>query len=60
MTPTATTATTPTATTATTNETTLAFLQALADGDPNAESEFYDDRAEFEATFGEYDWDGLG
>ena len=50
----------PTTTPTTTNETTLAFLQALADGDPNAESEFYDDRAEFEATFGEYDWDGLG
>ena len=33
----------PTTTPTTTNETTLAFLQALADGDPTAESEFYDD-----------------
>lgn len=49
-----------TATATTTNETTTAFLQALADGDPEAEAEFYDDRAEFEATFGDCDWDGLG
>ena len=40
--------------------TTLKFLQALADGDPEAEAEFYDDRAEFEATFGEYDREGIG
>jgi hypothetical protein len=46
--------------TATTDEDTLRFLQALADGDPDAQAEFYDDRAEFEATFGEYDREGIG
>lgn len=59
MAPTSTTATAPT-TTATTDEDTLKFLQALADGDPNAEAEFYDDRAEFESTYGEYDREGIG
>ena len=54
------TSTTITTTTATTDEDTLKFLQALADGGPNAEAEFYDDRAEFEATFGEYDREGIG
>lgn len=48
------------ATPTTTNETTLAFLQALADGDPNAEAEFYDDRAVYESTYGEYDREGIG
>jgi len=43
-----------------TDEDTLKFLQALADGDPDAQSEFYDDRAAFEATFGEYDREGIG
>jgi hypothetical protein len=40
--------------------TTLEFLQALADGDPDAQAEFYDDRAEFESTYGEYDREGIG
>jgi hypothetical protein len=55
------TSTTITATTTTaTDGDTLKFLQALADGDPDAQAEFYDDRAEFEATFGEYDREGIG
>jgi hypothetical protein len=40
--------------------TTLEFLQALADGDPEAEAEFYDDRAVYESTYGEYDREGIG
>jgi len=43
-----------------TDEDTLKFLQALADGDPNAEAEFYDDRAVYESTYGEYDREGIG
>jgi hypothetical protein len=49
-----------TTTATTTNEDTLKFLQALADGDPNAEAEFYDDRAVYESTYGEYDREGIG
>jgi hypothetical protein len=38
------------------NIATIEFLQALYDGDSEAEAEFFDDRAIFE----EYGWDGLG
>ena len=49
-----------TITTTTTDEDTLKFLQALADGDPDAQAEFYDDRAVYESTYGEYDREGIG
>jgi hypothetical protein len=58
MAPTSTTITT--TTTATTDGDTLKFLQALADGDPDAQAEFYDDRAVYESTYGEYDREGIG
>ena len=60
MAPTSTTITTTTTTTTATDGDTLKFLQALADGDPDAQAEFYDDRAEFESTYGEYDREGIG
>jgi hypothetical protein len=60
MTTTSTTATAPTTTATTTNENTLKFLQALADGDPDAQAEFYDDRAVYESTYGDYDREGIG